>query len=80
MTRYANPWWKEKVIDPELKRNDGQCPLTPEETALVLTALGIDPSIQIYISAGDIYGGKRRLRSLAKAFPNLVSENHQYIL
>lgn len=80
MTRYANPWWKEKVIDPDLKRKDGQCPLTPEETALVLTALGIDPNIQIYIAAGDIYGGKRRLRSLAKAFPNLVSEDQYKLL
>ncbi|KAL0377639.1 UNVERIFIED_CONTAM: Rhamnogalacturonan I rhamnosyltransferase 1 [Sesamum radiatum] len=66
--RYANPWWKEKVIDPDLKRKDGLCPLTPEETALVLSALGIDRHIQIYIAAGEIYGGERRLRSLAKAF------------
>ncbi|KAL2528656.1 O-fucosyltransferase family protein [Forsythia ovata] len=70
--RYANPWWKEKVIDPELKRKEGLCPLTPEETALVLAAMGIDRSIQIYIAAGEIYGGERRLRSLAAAFPNLV--------
>ncbi|KAL0332160.1 UNVERIFIED_CONTAM: Rhamnogalacturonan I rhamnosyltransferase 1 [Sesamum calycinum] len=72
--RYANPWWKEKVIDPDLKRKDGLCPLTPEETALVLSALGIDRHIQIYIAAGEIYGGERRLRSLAKAFPNLVKK------
>ncbi|XP_057769805.1 rhamnogalacturonan I rhamnosyltransferase 1-like [Salvia miltiorrhiza] len=70
--RYSNPWWKEKVIDPDLKRKDGLCPLTPEETALVLKALGIDPNVQIYIAAGEIYGGKRRLTSLANAFPNLV--------
>ncbi|KAH6830302.1 O-fucosyltransferase family protein [Perilla frutescens var. hirtella] len=72
--RYSNPWWKEKVIDPNLKRKEGLCPLTPEETALVLTALGIDPNVQIYIAAGEIYGGKRRLRSLANAFPNLVKK------
>ncbi|KAK4417555.1 Rhamnogalacturonan I rhamnosyltransferase 1 [Sesamum alatum] len=72
--RYANPWWKEKVIDPDLKRKDGLCPLTPEETALVLSALGIDRHIQIYIAAGEIYGGERRLRSLARAFPNLVKK------
>lgn len=47
--------------------------MTPEETALVLTALGIDRNVQIYIAAGEIYGGKRRLKSLATAFPNLVS-------
>lgn len=71
--RYAYPWWKEKIINSDLKRKDGLCPLTPEETALTLRALDIDPSIQIYIAAGEIYGGERRMASLAKAFPKLVS-------
>ncbi|KAI4341477.1 hypothetical protein MLD38_026196 [Melastoma candidum] len=70
--RYAYPWWKEKVINSELKRRDGLCPLTPEETALTLRALGIDHNIQIYIAAGEIYGGERRMSSLAAAFPRLV--------
>ncbi|GLT77989.1 hypothetical protein SLA2020_495410 [Shorea laevis] len=70
--RYAYPWWKEKIINSDLKRKDGLCPLTPEETALTLRALDIDPSIQIYIAAGEIYGGERRMASLAKAFPKLV--------
>lgn len=71
--RYAYPWWKEKVIDSDLKRKEGLCPLTPEETALVLKALDIDPAIQIYIAAGEIYGGKRRLSTLVSSYPNLVS-------
>ncbi|XAR71324.1 hypothetical protein NMG60_11028530 [Bertholletia excelsa] len=70
--RYAYPWWKEKVIDSKVKRKEGLCPLTPEETALALKALGIDHNIQIYIASGEIYGGERRMRSLADAFPNLV--------
>ncbi|KAF5735632.1 hypothetical protein HS088_TW15G01142 [Tripterygium wilfordii] len=70
--RYAYPWWKEKVINSELKRKEGLCPLTPEETALVLSALGINHNVQIYIAAGEIYGGQRRMASLAAAFPNLV--------
>ncbi|KAK3000742.1 hypothetical protein RJ639_020461 [Escallonia herrerae] len=70
--RYAYPWWKEKVIDSDLKRKEGLCPLTPEETALILHAFGIDRNVQIYIAAGEIYGGERRLASLAAAFPNLV--------
>ncbi|KAI4346741.1 hypothetical protein L6164_007613 [Bauhinia variegata] len=70
--RYAYPWWKEKVIHSELKRQDGLCPLTPEETALTLTALGIDHNIQIYIAAGEIYGGEKRMASLMAAFPNVV--------
>lgn len=70
--RYAYPWWKEKIINSDLKRKDGLCPLTPEETALTLRALDIDQSIQIYIAAGEIYGGDRRMSSLATAYPNLV--------
>ncbi|XP_074570641.1 rhamnogalacturonan I rhamnosyltransferase 1-like [Curcuma longa] len=70
--RYAYPWWKEKVINSDLKRKDGLCPLTPEETALVLRALDVDRHIQVYIAAGEIYGGERRMRALSNAFPNLV--------
>ncbi|CAO2818434.1 unnamed protein product [Amaranthus hypochondriacus] len=70
--RYAYPWWKEKIINSSLKRKDGLCPLTPEETALALRALDIDPSYQIYIAAGEIYGGDRRMASLAEAYPKLV--------
>ncbi|KAL2243027.1 UNVERIFIED_CONTAM: Rhamnogalacturonan I rhamnosyltransferase 1 [Sesamum indicum] len=70
--RYAYPWWKEKIIDSDLKRKDGLCPLTPEETALTLKALDIDRNIQIYIAAGEIYGGKRRLSTLAVSYPKLV--------
>ncbi|EXB89105.1 hypothetical protein L484_016665 [Morus notabilis] len=70
--RYAYPWWKEKIINSDLKRKDGLCPLTPEETALTLRALGIDRNIQIYIAAGEIYGGERRMSSLALSYPKLV--------
>ncbi|KAK6255861.1 hypothetical protein QUC31_017555 [Theobroma cacao] len=70
--RYAYPWWKEKVINSEMKRKEGLCPLTPEETALVLKALGIDRNVQIYTAAGEIYGGERRMAPMAEAFPNLV--------
>ena len=73
MHRYAYPWWKEKVINSDLKRKDGLCPLTPEETALILTALDIDRSIQIYVAAGEIYGAEHRMASLSAAFPNVVS-------
>lgn len=46
--------------------------MTPEETVLVLSALGIDRNVQIYIAAGEIYGGERRMESLTSQFPNLV--------
>lgn len=72
--RYAYPWWKEKVILSDQKRKDGFCPLTPEETALILRALGYDRDTQIYIAAGEIYGSDRRMAALHAAFPNVVSD------
>ncbi|PON79782.1 GDP-fucose protein O-fucosyltransferase [Parasponia andersonii] len=72
--RYAYPWWKQKEIDSVRKRRSGGCPLTPEETALALRALDIDPGTQIYIAAGDIYGGERRLAHLRLAFPHLTKK------
>uniref|UniRef100_A0A453E322 O-fucosyltransferase family protein n=1 Tax=Aegilops tauschii subsp. strangulata TaxID=200361 RepID=A0A453E322_AEGTS len=70
--RYAYPWWKEKEIDSESKRLQGLCPLTPEEIALVLKALGFSKDTLIYIASGEIYGGERRLAALKAAYPNLV--------
>lgn len=70
--RYAYPWWKEKEIKSEQKRLEGLCPLTPEETALVLKALGFDKNTQIYIAAGQIYGGEKRLAALRAFYPNIV--------
>jgi GDP-fucose protein O-fucosyltransferase len=70
--RYAYPWWKEKEIDSEKKRLDGLCPLTPEETALVLKALGFTSDTLIYIASGEIYGGDTRMTSLRAAYPRIV--------
>ena len=75
-SRYDYPWWKEKVINSTQKRIDGLCPLTPEETALVLSALGFGKETQIYIAAGDIYGSERRMAPLRAAFPNIVCIPH----
>ncbi|KAG0470142.1 hypothetical protein HPP92_016842 [Vanilla planifolia] len=70
--RYAYPWWREKEIDSEAKRLQGLCPLTPEETLLVLQAFGFKNTTQIYIASGEIYGSNHRLVSLRSAFPRLV--------
>jgi rhamnogalacturonan I rhamnosyltransferase len=72
-TRYAYPWWRDKEIDSQAKRLQGLCPLTPEETSLILKALAFQKDALIYIAAGEIYGGEMRLEPLQNAFPNLVS-------
>ncbi|XP_043725412.1 rhamnogalacturonan I rhamnosyltransferase 1-like [Telopea speciosissima] len=72
--RYAYPWWREKEIVSSERRSQGLCPLTPEETALVLQALGIQKDTQIYIASGEIYGSRRRLAALRAAFPRIVKK------
>lgn len=47
--------------------------MTPEETALTLRALDIDQNFQVYIAAGEIYGGQRRMKDLMKVYPKVVS-------
>ncbi|EOA40199.1 hypothetical protein CARUB_v10008919mg [Capsella rubella] len=72
--RYTYPWWREKEIVSEERRAQGLCPLTPEEVALVLKALGFEKNTQIYIAAGEIYGSERRLSVLREAFPRIVKK------
>ncbi|CAA0825569.1 Prolyl oligopeptidase family protein [Striga hermonthica] len=72
--RYSIPWWRKKKINSTTTRLAGSCPLTPEETALTLQAIGVDREMQIYIASGDIYGGEKRLAPLRAAYPNLVKK------
>ncbi|XP_020204812.1 rhamnogalacturonan I rhamnosyltransferase 1 isoform X1 [Cajanus cajan] len=72
--RYAFRSWREKEIVSEERRSQGLCPLTPEETALILQALGFDRETPIYIAAGEIYGGEHRLAQLRAAFPRIVKK------
>ncbi|MQL98010.1 hypothetical protein Taro_030712 [Colocasia esculenta] len=57
---------------PEELRRLGKCPLTPEEAALVLSAIGFKPETYIYLAGSHIYGGKSRLLPLMRLYPNLV--------
>lgn len=78
--RYAYPRWREKEIISESKRLQGLCPLTPEETSLVLQALGFEKNTLIYIASGETYGGNRRLAALRASFPRLVSYYYTLLL
>ncbi|KAE8667670.1 phosphatidylinositol 4-kinase gamma 7-like [Hibiscus syriacus] len=70
--RHSHKDWKNEHIDSRSRRKHGSCPLTPEETALVLQALGIHRNTTIYIAAGKIYNEDKRMAKLRKAYPNLV--------
>ncbi|KAL9229645.1 hypothetical protein vseg_005092 [Gypsophila vaccaria] len=64
--------WKIKKINAMEQRNAGFCPLTPKEVGIFIQALGYPSSTLIYIAAGEIYGGARRLSDLTARFPNVV--------
>ncbi|CAH2045642.1 unnamed protein product [Thlaspi arvense] len=72
--RYAYPWWREKEIVSDERRVQGLCPLTPEEAVLVLKALGFQKDTQIYVAAGEIYGGAKRLALLKESFTRIVKK------
>ncbi|KAG8385790.1 hypothetical protein BUALT_Bualt03G0081900 [Buddleja alternifolia] len=55
-------------------RSEGLCPLMPEETVLMLAALGFNRRTHIYLAGAHIYGGKSRLAALTTLFPNLVTK------
>lgn len=62
------------TVSPEEQRSLGRCPLTPEESGLILSALGYDGRTFIYVAGSQIYGGAPRLRPLTRLYPNLVTK------
>ncbi|KAL0795249.1 hypothetical protein Bca101_066626 [Brassica carinata] len=72
--RKNTAYWKVKDIDGRVQRLKGNCPLTPKEVGVLLTALGYGPNTPIYIAAGEIYGGESRLASLGSRFNMLMSK------
>ncbi|XXG67472.1 hypothetical protein AAC387_Pa06g0816 [Persea americana] len=55
-------------------RKMGRCPLTPEEAALMLSALGYKHGTYIYLAGSQIYGGKSRMLPFTSLYPNLVTK------
>ncbi|KAI3794355.1 hypothetical protein L1987_36985 [Smallanthus sonchifolius] len=75
LARYRKAIWQGQVLnsrftDEEL-RNQGRCPLTPEEIGLLLTALGFDNSTRLYLASHKVYGGEARIAALRKLFPQI---------
>ncbi|XWS18524.1 hypothetical protein CRYUN_Cryun32bG0051300 [Craigia yunnanensis] len=55
-------------------RKLGRCPLTPEEAALLLAALGFKRETYIYLAGSHIYGGSSRMHPFTSLYPNLVTK------
>ncbi|KAJ6292343.1 hypothetical protein OIU78_024505 [Salix suchowensis] len=63
-----------KLPSPAMLREEGLCPLTPEEAVLMLAALGFGRKTHIFIAGANIYGGRSRLTALTNLYPNLVTK------
>ncbi|KAM7506298.1 hypothetical protein LguiB_005202 [Lonicera macranthoides] len=63
-----------KLPTPEALKSEGLCPLMPEETVIMLAALGFSRKSRIFLAGAHIYGGKSRLTALTTLFPNLVTK------
>lgn len=63
------PWTGEMA---RLWRSRGKCPLTPNETALILEALAIPTNTTIYLAAGD---GLMELEGLTSMYTNVVTKS-----
>jgi hypothetical protein len=72
--REQTPHWKVKNIHASEQRAMGFCPLTPNEVGIFLTALGYPRNTQIYVAAGELYGGSERMAGLLSHFPNMLSK------
>ncbi|KAK4838867.1 hypothetical protein QYF36_000644 [Acer negundo] len=59
-------------IESHLRRENGSCPLMPEEVGLLLRAMGYPPKTIIYLAGSETFGGQRVLIPLRGMFSNLV--------
>ncbi|KAK3198116.1 hypothetical protein Dsin_021531 [Dipteronia sinensis] len=59
-------------IESHLRRENGSCPLMPEEVGLLLRAMGYPPKTIIYLAGSETFGGQRALIPLRGMFSNLV--------
>ncbi|KAI3680810.1 hypothetical protein L6452_35586 [Arctium lappa] len=65
---------KSRPVSAEELRSSGRCPLTPEEAALVLAALGFTSDTYIYLAGSQIYGGESRMSPLTNLYPRLITK------
>ncbi|KAF4379245.1 hypothetical protein G4B88_010639 [Cannabis sativa] len=65
-----------KLPSPQELRSEGLCPLTPEESILMLAALGFNRKTRIFVAGSQIYGGRSRLIALTNLYPKLVTKEN----
>ncbi|XP_045816205.1 O-fucosyltransferase 15-like [Trifolium pratense] len=65
-----------KLPSPSELREEGLCPLTPEESILMLAALGFNRKTNIFVAGSNLYGGRSRLAALTSLYPKLVTKEN----
>ncbi|KAF5471977.1 hypothetical protein F2P56_008733 [Juglans regia] len=63
---------EELSVNSHLRRENGSCPLMPEEVGILLRAMGYPPKTIIYLAGSETFGGQRVLIPLRAMFTNLV--------
>ncbi|KAM5550348.1 protein EMBRYO SAC DEVELOPMENT ARREST 30 [Rosa sericea] len=63
---------EELSVDSHFRRENGSCPLMPEEVGILLRAMGYPPKTIIYLTGSETFGGQRILVPLRAMFANLV--------
>ncbi|KAJ8773315.1 hypothetical protein K2173_028492 [Erythroxylum novogranatense] len=73
LAKYRQVLWQGRVMNSQFSnvelRNQGRCPLTPEEIGLLLAALGFSNTTRLYLASHKVYGGEARISSLKRLFP-----------
>ncbi|XP_030455316.1 O-fucosyltransferase 31-like isoform X1 [Syzygium oleosum] len=73
LAKYRQVIWQGRVVNSQFTneelRNQGRCPLTPEQIGLLLAALGFSNSTRLYLASHKVYGGESRISTLRKLFP-----------
>jgi|UniRef100_A0A2N9J023 hypothetical protein len=73
LAKYRQVIWQGRVLNSQFTnvelRNQGRCPLTPEEIGLLLAALGFDNTTRLYLASHKVFGGEARISTLRKLFP-----------
>ncbi|KAI4307030.1 hypothetical protein L6164_030265 [Bauhinia variegata] len=63
---------EELNVESHLQRDNGLCPLLPEEVGILLRAMGYPSKTIIYLAGSETFGGQRILIPLRAMFTNLV--------
>ncbi|KAK9758404.1 hypothetical protein RND81_01G227300 [Saponaria officinalis] len=75
LAKYRQVIWQGRVMKTQFSneelRNQGRCPLTPEEIGLLLIALGFSNNTRLYLASHKVYGGEARISALRKLFPRM---------